>query len=509
MSKERNNDIQKIESLEPMILMSASSADLNGTDGDDILVAMNPYESVSGGDGDDVITGLGGDNLLCGDAGDDLLISTSGYNALDGGEGTDTVRFLDGNRADYQVIDRGNGIIEVSDGSRIDIITNVEKFEFNDGVVELNDLLGSTNSAPHVTTGSHIQVPENQTAVVVIQATDSDGDTLTYSIADASDGALFNIDPQTGELTFKNAPDFENPLDLNGDNVYDVIIRVSDGKTTTLHTIWVGVTDVNENDCENGAPVFTNLPGDNLISVVENQVNVIDADSTDPDGDPVTYSIQGGADSSLFTIDATTGVLTFKNAPDYENPADANGDNDYLVTVRVSDGTLYTDRDLTVRVTDLNENGGNNPPYFTNVNNGQMIIIDENTTAVIDSDATDPDGDTLTYSISDGIGLPGSGNNEDAARFRIDPSTGVLTFISAPDYENPTDANGDNMYHVTIVVTDGNGGAQERQIVVKVRDVDESSNQAPYFTNVEEGENVTVPENTTLVGDADGVDPER
>ena len=66
-----------------------------------------------------------------------------------------------------------------------------------------------------------------------------------------------------------------------------------------------------------------------------------------------------------------------------------------------------------------------------------------------DVDASDPDvGDVLTYSLS----------GDDAADFNINSSTGVITFASTPNFENPQDANTNNEYIFTVAVSDGNGG---------------------------------------------------
>ena len=62
--------------------------------------------------------------------------------------------------------------------------------------------------------------------------------------------------------------------------------------------------------------------------------------------------IAGGADAARFQIDATTGVLSFITAPDFEAPTDADGDNSYEIVVRASDGTLFDDQAITVDVTD-------------------------------------------------------------------------------------------------------------------------------------------------------------
>ena len=75
------------------------------------------------------------------------------------------------------------------------------------------------------------------------------------------------------------------------------------------------------------------------------------AAASDPDGNPLTFSISGGADATLFSISAA-GALTFRAAPDFEAPADADRNNIYLVTLSVSDGTASATLALSVTVTD-------------------------------------------------------------------------------------------------------------------------------------------------------------
>jgi Divergent InlB B-repeat domain/FG-GAP-like repeat len=88
------------------------------------------------------------------------------------------------------------------------------------------------------------------------------------------------------------------------------------------------------------------------------------------------------------------------------------------------------------------------PPVITSNGGGSTAAISvvENQTVVTDVDATDANGDPLNYSIAGGV---------DRAKFSIDAATGVLSFLSAPDYENPTDANADNVYEVVVLVDDG------------------------------------------------------
>ena len=110
-----------------------------------------------------------------------------------------------------------------------------------------------------------------------------------------------------------------------------------------------GATDAN------AAPSFT-TPA--TFDVVENQLAVGMVEAADGDaGDSVTgYALQGGADASRFTIVASTGVLTFDAAPNFEAATDADTNNDYVVVVRATSGTgarLKTaDQTITVTVTD-------------------------------------------------------------------------------------------------------------------------------------------------------------
>ncbi|MEY4637436.1 MAG: hypothetical protein RJA55_3234, partial [Acidobacteriota bacterium] len=75
------------------------------------------------------------------------------------------------------------------------------------------------------------------------------------------------------------------------------------------------------------------------------------------------------------------------------------------------------------------------------------ISVDENVSAVTTVTATDADSpaQTLTYAIDGGA---------DAAKFSINATSGALTFVTAPDFEAPADAGGDNVYNVTVKVTD-------------------------------------------------------
>ncbi|NQV28994.1 MAG: cadherin repeat domain-containing protein, partial [Rhodopirellula sp.] len=184
------------------------------------------------------------------------------------------------------------------------------------------------------------------------------------------------------------------------------------------------------------------------INVAENSTAVTTVTATDADlpADTLTYSITGGADAAKFSIDSSSGVLTFASAPDFETPTDTDTDNVYEVTVEVTDGTLTDSQDISVTVTPLNDN----TPTITSDGAGPTAAIDvsENSSLATVVTATDADlpAESLSYSITGGA---------DAARFLIDSSSGVLQFVAPPDYETPIDAGNDNVYDVIVQVTDG------------------------------------------------------
>ena len=133
----------------------------------------------------------------------------------------------------------------------------------------------------------------------------------------------------------------------------------------------------------NRAPEIT---GAGVFEVAENRAVVGRLEAMDPDeGDGIEgYGIAGGADASLFVIEAETGELRFREAPDYEDPGDVEseepasgaGDNEYIVVVEVSSGEGERERRgsraIRVRVADEEE-----PPEITSV--GPFEVVENQT----------------------------------------------------------------------------------------------------------------------------------
>jgi glucose/arabinose dehydrogenase len=133
----------------------------------------------------------------------------------------------------------------------------------------------------------------------------------------------------------------------------------------------------------NHAPVFTSA---STASVAENTAGAFyTASATDADGDPVTFSISGGADAAAFTISAA-GALSFAAAPDFEAPADAGADNVYNVTLAAFDGAMSTALALAVTVSNVADPGtrrvasGFSQPLFvlgTHDGSGRVFVLEK------------------------------------------------------------------------------------------------------------------------------------
>ena len=299
------------------------------------------------------------------------------------------------------------------------------------------------NEAPVITSAAAVSVEENGTAAFTATATDVDGDTLTYTLT-GSDAALFAIDAATGEVSFIAAPDFETPGDADGDNVYDVTVTASDGELSEIQDVAITITDGND------APVITSAMS---FSVQENLTEVFTVSALDENDDILNYSL-GGTDASRFSIDAVTGVVSFVDAPDFETPADSNGDNIYDVTITANDGELTTSQDVSISVLNVNEA----PVILTPT----IIEVAEGSRFITTFDIVDPEGDDFVLFRL---------GSADGQAFSFDRRTGNLFFSPPPEFNNPADANGDNIYEFTLNVQGSSSIIQTFQIVVVDVDV--------------------------------------
>ena len=142
------------------------------------------------------------------------------------------------------------------------------------------------------------------------------------------------------------------------------------------------------------------------------------------------------------------------SAPDYENAADANMDNEYMVTVMADDGTNMDTVMVTVMVTDVGELG---------------MLAGESATITYMENGTDAVG---TYTADGPVAASWSVEGDDMGAFSIGGSSGELMFASPPDFEAPADMGMDNIYQVTVKAEAG-GEMDTQDVTVTVTNVDE------------------------------------
>jgi VCBS repeat-containing protein len=162
-------------------------------------------------------------------------------------------------------------------------------------------------------------------------------------------------------------------------------------------------------------------------------------------GTACTSTIQLSRDNFATCVAMTGQPTTGDNLTFSLTPATAlDGDNQYKIRVT----TAAQDSDGVALASTFTQANGfhtvDSPPAITT---SASQSINENSTAVGTIAATDPDpGTTLTWSITGGA---------DSAKFSINSSTGALAFLVAPNFEAPTDADANNIYVVTVQVSDG------------------------------------------------------
>ena len=213
------------------------------------------------------------------------------------------------------------------------------------------------------------------------------------------------------------------------------------GGVGTFNPVVVTVTNVDETPeitttaASHTAPSFVEIEYDAETA----DLVVADYEARDEEEQTIAWS-RTGADAGDFTIDSMTGVLSFAQRPNFEMPADGDGDNAYNVTVRASDTASpanVRELEVVVTVTDVNERPDIDedtvPSYVEIEYDFTGTRPDVHTFTATDYD----DMDTFVWSL---VGT-------DAAHLEIGATSGVLTFAQdagfgqgpLPNFEHPRD----------------------------------------------------------------------
>ncbi len=296
---------------------------------------------------------------------------------------------LAGNDLGAFEIDESTGSISVLDGSVLDFEA-IPVFELevsvSDGASEATALitieLVDVNEVPVLSAGT-FTVAENATvgtSLGFISAFDPENETLTWVITSGNSDDAFAIGSD-GELTVNNAA----ALDFETRPEFLIGVEASDGSNSGSVDVTISVTDDG-----NQAP---SLP-DQTLTIDENSpvgavVGTLAAN--DPEGDVLEYVITSGNAGDVFSM-SIDGVITVAaaDAIDYEI------NQEFTLSVTISDGDLSTVGNVTISVVDVNEAPAIVAATFT--------VEEESASGTLVGvlEVSDPDSDALTISITDG-----------------------------------------------------------------------------------------------------------
>ncbi|MDA8541957.1 Ig-like domain-containing protein [Gammaproteobacteria bacterium] len=231
-------------------------------------------------------------------------------------------------------------------------------------------------------------------------------------------------------LITNNLITYSPDVDYNGSDSFSYTL--TQGDKTSSAEVTITIEPVNDDPSIDIA---------STIQVEENQTAVTSVLVSDVDEDELTLTL-GGTDAESFNL-SDENVLTFKEAPDYE------AKSSYVITLSLTDGTETVTKDVTINVINVNEGF----PVFTSE---AVFNVPENQTSIGTVTATDEEGDEVVFTVSgDELSIT---------------SDGVLTFISAPDYETKAS------YSATVTASNSTNSSTQ-DITVNVTNVVEETNE--------------------------------
>ncbi|GAB1792249.1 tandem-95 repeat protein [Priestia megaterium] len=352
---------------------------------------------------------------------------------------------IDGNPLTYRIGTRPtNGIVTVNPNGQFVYTPNLNFNGTDQFTVIVDDGQGGTatsivtiintpvNDNP-VTQNYAVITNEDTPLVGQIQATDVDGDSLTFQLQSP---------PTNGTVTVTNSGSYVYTPNLNFNGTDQFTVLVSDGHGgTAVSTVTVTVTPVND------APTVPNY----TFSTQEDSPVVGAIVGTDVDGNPLSYQLQNRPTNGIAVVNANG---TFS----YQPNLNFNGSDQF--TVLVSDGQGGT----AVSAVTINVIPVNDPPITSNVS----FTIAEDSTLINRVVAVDPDGDPLTFSLQT---APGNG-------------VAVVNANGTFSYQPNLNFNGTDQF--TVLVSDGHGGTAVSTVTVTVTPVNDAPTVPNYTFSTQE-----------------------
>ncbi|MEM6398797.1 MAG: Ig-like domain-containing protein [Cyanobacteria bacterium P01_D01_bin.116] len=297
-------------------------------------------------------------------------------------------------------------LVKASDGK------GGEGFQKLNLIVEPIPPVTQDNLAPEITSTPRSNVRLGNTYLYQIEANDVDGDALTYSLDSAPEGMILD----NGVVSWvPNANQFGNQ---------EVTVRVSDGELATIQSFNINVT----NQSINNAPTITSVP--ELITNIEKEYTY-NVTGTDADGDYLVWSLDNAPNGMV--INPETGALRW-------NPTEEQiGEHNISVTLTDANGA-FVGQEFTLYV-----NGTNTPPQIVSTAVTRAAVNQDYKYQIV---ATDPENDTLTYSLGNSpAGMTVSEN-------------GLITWT--PEENQLQDVN------VSVFVTDAQGATSSQSFTIEI-----------------------------------------
>ncbi|MFN3236973.1 MAG: beta strand repeat-containing protein, partial [Pseudomonadales bacterium] len=424
--------------IEKITLLGDAAINATGADVDknEQLIGNDANNTLLGKGGNDALTGNGGDDRLDGGTGADTLLGGAGNDTLIAGSGIDSL--VGGAGDDLHIIDQDDTVVEDADGG-IDTISgeisidlaNFANFEnatlrgsgnFNlTGDANANLLTGNSGANTLIGGGGNDTLAGgtgNDTYLVTA------GVTITELAGEGADTVQVSATLDLADGTFANIENATLLADAGAANLS------GDGQNNVL----TGNSSANVLDGRGGNDTMTGGDGGDtyIVDSAGDVVNESGTSGTDTVKSSVSYNILGTGIENL-TLTGTTNI----------NATGGTGNN--ILTGNAGNNVFIG-------------NGGNdqmaggagddtfNVESFDSILEFAEFRVEENQTLVADLS-------TLFASLPSSPNFQlfeQAGASGDRSPFSLDPNTGILTFNSAADFENAQDADGDNVYRLSV-----------------------------------------------------------
>jgi Ca2+-binding RTX toxin-like protein len=383
---------------------------LYGDAGDDTIDGGSENDKLFGGDGNDILRGGDGNDGLNGKADDDTLYGGAGNDSLNGNIGDDTLYGEDGTDRLYghdgaDLLDGGAGNDALFGGDQGDTLRGGTGDDYIDGERGNDTLYG----------GDGDDVLKGRVGDDTLYGGAGD-DTLNGGDG-TNDHAVFSGKIADYELTFDAGTGQTRVVDLRDGS--------ADGTDTVLETEYLDFTDGTVEVGVGGltvnySPVFYSP---SAVTVAENQSSAYLTAVIDPDDFAILYSLSG-TDAGLFSIDANTGEILFRETPTLVSPQDVDNDNVYDVIVTASDGVSEVQHRLAISVTDAQTAAlidylydGETPPFdLSHITTrpaspsvSERINVESDFSLAVENGVIGADGPTELYYVQNNFSFENNG----------------------------------------------------------------------------------------------------